>query len=31
MLHALLDQGGHPPEYFEVRCQLTWDGWERAT
>jgi hypothetical protein len=27
MLHALLDRGGHPPEYFEERCRLTWETW----
>ncbi len=27
MLHALLHRGGHPPEYFEVRCRLTWETW----
>jgi hypothetical protein len=30
MLHALLDQEGHPPEYFESRCHLTWESWEQA-
>ena len=29
MLHALLDRGGHPPEYFEDRCGLTWETWGR--
>ncbi len=24
MLHALLDRGDHPPEYFVDRCHLTW-------
>lgn len=24
MLHALLDREGHPAEYFEDRCRLTW-------
>jgi len=28
MLHALLDRDGHPSEYFEDRCRLTWDTWE---
>jgi hypothetical protein len=27
MLHALLGRGGHPPEYFENRCRLTWETW----
>ena len=27
MLHALLDQGGHPAEYFVGRCHLTWQSW----
>ncbi len=27
MLHALLDQSGHPAEYFVDRCHLTWDSW----
>ena len=27
MLHALLDREGHPEEYFQTRCQLTWDTW----
>jgi predicted small lipoprotein YifL len=27
MLHALLDREGHPPEYFVVRCHLTWASW----
>jgi len=27
MLHALLDRGGHPPEYFRERCRLTWETW----
>jgi hypothetical protein len=27
MLHALLDRTGHPKEYFEHRCHLTWDTW----
>ena len=27
MLHALLDRVGHPSEYFESRCQLTWATW----
>ena len=30
MLHALLDRVGHPPEYFEARCQLTWESWPGA-
>lgn len=27
MLHALLDRGDHPPEYFIDRCHLTWSSW----
>lgn len=27
MLHALLDQSGHPPAYFVNRCHLTWESW----
>ncbi len=27
MLHALLDREGHPPEYFQSRCGLTWETW----
>ena len=27
MLHALLDRGGHPEEYFTDRCGLTWEKW----
>jgi hypothetical protein len=27
MLHALLGRGGHPAEYFEARCGLTWETW----
>lgn len=27
MLHALLDRGDHPPEYFVNRCHLTWNSW----
>jgi hypothetical protein len=27
MLHALLDREGHPKEYFQNRCGLTWDTW----
>lgn len=27
MLHALLKRGGHPTEYFETRCRLTWPLW----
>ncbi len=27
MLHALLDRGDHPPEYFVARCGLTWESW----
>jgi len=28
MLHALLDQEGHPPEYFVDKCHLTWESWQ---
>jgi hypothetical protein len=28
MLHALLDQEGHPVEYFTDRCRLTWESWQ---
>lgn len=27
MLHALLQRSGHPVEYFETRCRLTWQLW----
>jgi hypothetical protein len=27
MLHALLNKAGHPPEYFQDRCHLTWETW----
>jgi hypothetical protein len=27
MLHALLDREGHPAEYFQTRCALTWETW----
>lgn len=27
MLHALLDREGHPAEYFQAKCGLTWDTW----
>ncbi|MDZ4863120.1 MAG: hypothetical protein SGJ01_06695 [Gemmatimonadota bacterium] len=27
MLHALLDRNGHPAEYFQERCHLTWESW----
>jgi len=30
MLHALLDREGHPREYFQNRCGLTWDSWGHA-
>lgn len=30
MLHALLDREGHPTEYFQTRCALTWDSWGHA-
>ncbi|HXI19732.1 MAG TPA: hypothetical protein VNH46_01525 [Gemmatimonadales bacterium] len=30
MLHALLDREGHPAEYFQDRCQLTWGSWVQA-
>lgn len=29
MLHALLDREGHPAEYFQTRCHLTWETWGR--
>lgn len=31
MLHALLDREGHPAEYFQTKCQLTWDSWPQET
>jgi len=27
MLHAILNRGGHPEEYFVTRCGLTWESW----
>lgn len=27
MLHALLNKPGHPVEYFQDRCHLTWETW----
>ncbi len=27
MLHSLIGHSGHPAEYFEQRCQLTWETW----
>jgi len=30
MLHALLDREGHPAEYFEHRCGLTWESWNQT-
>jgi hypothetical protein len=30
MLHALLDREGHPAEYFQTKCQLTWGSWAQA-
>ena len=30
MLHALLDREGHPSEYFQDRCHLTWESWHPA-
>lgn len=27
MLHALLNKPGHPAEYFQDRCHLTWETW----
>jgi len=30
MLHALLDRGGHPAEYFQQRCRLTWETWGQS-
>jgi hypothetical protein len=29
MLHALLDREGHPTEYFQTKCGLTWDSWRQ--
>jgi hypothetical protein len=31
MLHALLDREGHPQEYFQDRCKLTWASWDSTT
>ncbi len=31
MLHALLDRAGHPPEYFDDRCGLTWKSWQQPS
>lgn len=28
MLHAILDRGDHPSQYFVARCSLTWESWE---
>ncbi len=28
MLHALIGRPGHPPEYFEQKCRLTWATWQ---
>ena len=30
MLHALLNRSGHPVEYFQERCHLTWETWAAA-
>ena len=27
LLHSLLGREGHPTEYFNQRCRLTWDTW----
>jgi hypothetical protein len=27
MLHALLNREGHPTEYFQTKCGLTWESW----
>ncbi len=27
LLHSLLGRDGHPAEYFNQRCKLTWDTW----
>ncbi|MFN0181696.1 MAG: hypothetical protein ACKVZ0_23050 [Gemmatimonadales bacterium] len=27
MLHALLDETGHPRGYFVAKCHLTWQSW----
>jgi hypothetical protein len=29
MLHALLNREGHPAEYFQNRCGLTWEAWNQ--
>ena len=30
MLHSLIGERGHPTEFFEQRCQLTWETWNSA-
>jgi len=30
MLHELLGREGHPPEYFQTRCHLTWDSFQQS-
>jgi hypothetical protein len=30
MLHSLIGERGHPAEYFEHRCRLTWETWAAA-
>jgi hypothetical protein len=30
MLHALLDREGHPPQYFQTKCGLTWEAWRES-
>lgn len=27
MLHSLIGERGHPSQYFESRCHLTWETW----
>ena len=31
MLHSLIGQSGHPPEFFEQRCHLTWETWSAGS
>lgn len=31
ILHDLLGRQGHPEEFFESRCPLTWSAWYRQT
>jgi hypothetical protein len=30
MLHSLIGERGHPAEFFEQRCHLTWETWTQA-